>query len=136
MAFVERHRRRPIYYSGPPQDPKMYVIRPQFFKAIITLLVNAAKKLWTTSASWWLLAVRAWMSPTLRTSFWLSRTPSVATIASLARSSRPPSTKLTSPLPISRRSRTPSLAQRTTCAWLTTRPTTSLLNGSLVATLR
>ena len=24
--------------------PKMYVIRPQFFKAIITLLVNAAKK--------------------------------------------------------------------------------------------
>lgn len=44
MSFYESHRRRPIYYSGPPQDPKMYIIRPQFFKAIITLLVNAAKK--------------------------------------------------------------------------------------------
>ena len=44
MSFYESHRRRPIYYYGLPQDPKMYVIRPQFFKAIITLLVNAAKK--------------------------------------------------------------------------------------------
>ena len=116
--------------------PKMYVIRPQFFKAIITLLVNAAKKLWTTSASWWLLAVRAWMSPTLRTSFLLSRTPSVATIASLARSSRPPLTRLTSPLHTSRKSRRPSSALRTTCVLPTTRPTTLPSSVSRVATLR
>lgn len=44
MAFVERHRRRPIYYSGPPQDPKMYVIRPPVLQGYHHPLGECCKK--------------------------------------------------------------------------------------------
>ena len=29
MSFYESHRRRPIYYSGPPQDSRLFYKKPR-----------------------------------------------------------------------------------------------------------
>ena len=77
--------------------PKMYVVRPQFFIPIITLLRNAAIKSLEYKTELALVKARTWISPTLKTSLRSSKQDSQGTTISPPASSKRRSTRLTNP---------------------------------------
>jgi hypothetical protein len=101
--------------------PKMYVVRPQFFLPIITLLRNAAMNSLKYKSELALVGRRTLTSPTSKTTSKRSRPRSRATTTWHPTASKRPSMRSTSPSTTCKKPKTPCWAQTATCAWPTTR---------------
>lgn len=101
---------------------KMYVVHPQFFVPIITLLTQAAKKNVEYMLELKPHANKVSTLQTSRISLLTSRTSLAETTAWLARSSKQPSLRSISLSTTFRRLKALCSVQRTTCVWRTTKP--------------
>lgn len=102
--------------------PKMYVIRPQFFLPLISLLRNAGRNAVEAAASWRRSASKTLTSRALRMRSRTSRPSSARTTRPQARSSARPLRRSTRPSTTSTRSRRTSSRPSASCALPTTRP--------------
>ena len=62
MSFYESHRRRPVYYSGPPQDSWLFVKRQETcsLKAVLRGVFWSRVLRTVPSPTWMEICIRSW----------------------------------------------------------------------------